>query len=443
MKKFIILLFCVLCAFPAGAQRQEDLSLPRPDSLQWFKDAKFGMFIHWGLYSLLEGSYNGHTLPDSSFPQGNSWYAEWIQPRLNIPFDEYRKLIHHFNPVDFDAEKWVLEAKNAGMRYFVITAKHHEGFALWDSKVSDFDIMQTPYKKDLLAQLVKACKKHGMKYGFYYSHWQDWEHPQGALPFWVGSRSDEEFEKYWQEKSLPQVKELIVNYDPDLLWFDTWDEENHITPQRRDELIRLVRKYSPKCLINGRICYFNPGDNIDFLEMHDNSYPKEILEKPWQTPATMQNSWAYHAKDYNWKTATRMLTYLVSNVSKGGNYLLNVGPKADGTFPVMATRRLREMGAWLLANGEGVYGTQPVAVKAPEGVILTCKETAGGKWVYAFLTRPIQDLTLDLTGAQSAEILETGMPLNFENRDGRLLVHIPDGQVDGCSLQVVKIKLAE
>ena len=173
-------------------------------------------------------------------------------------------------------------------------------------------------------RVVKACKKHGLKYGFYYSHWQDWEDPDGAMPFWYPWRPDEDFEKYWQRKALPQVKELIEKYDPDLLWFDTWGWDNHITPERRDELIRLVRTYSDKCLINGRICFSNPGENIDFLEMHDNSYPKEMLDKPWQTPATMQNSWAYHSKDYNWKPATRMLRYLVSNTSMGGNYLLNV-----------------------------------------------------------------------------------------------------------------------
>ena len=330
-----------------------------PEKVEWFKEAKFGMFIHWGLYSILEGTYNGHTMPDTTFPQGNSWYAEWIKPRLEVPDDYYNGLIKEFNPVNYDPDSWVREAANAGMKYLVITSKHHDGFALWDSDVSDFDIMNTPYKKDLIAPLVAACKKYGLKYGFYYSHWQDWEDPDGAMPYWYPWRPDEDFEKYWQRKSLPQVKELIEKFDPDLLWFDTWDWKTHITPERRDELIRLVRSLSDKCLINGRICYDNPGDNIDFLEMHDNSYPKEMLSKPWQTPATMQNSWAYHGKDYNWKPSSRMLRYLVNNTSMGGNYLLNVGPKADGTLPAPAIRRLREMVAWLGANGEAVFGAVP------------------------------------------------------------------------------------
>lgn len=442
MKKLLFALLCALYVLSGSAQKDPSLTLKNPDSINWFKDAKFGMFIHWGLYSVLEGSYNGHTMPDPSMPQGNSWYAEWIQARLDIPSAEYKKLAERFDPTRFDAEKWVLEAQNAGMRYLVITTKHHDGFALWNSKVSDFDIMQTPYKKDIIGQLVKACRKHGMKYGFYYSHWQDWEHPGGAQPNWKPVRSEEDFEKYWQEKSLPQVKELIVKYDPDLLWFDTWNEKCHINPARRDELIRMIRKYSPKCLINGRISFFNPGDNIDYLEMNDNNYPKGMLEKPWQTPATMQHSWGYHAKDYNWKSARDMLKYLIHNVSKGGNYLLNIGPKADGTFPLMATRRLREMGAWLLTNGEGIYDARPTTLKAPENVYLTQKEIGGKRFIYAFLTRPAETLELDLSDAASASILETGMPLKMDKRAGKTIIRIPANRTDPCSIQVVKIALS-
>ncbi len=336
-------------------------------------------------------------------------------------------------------ESWVREASNAGMKYLVITAKHHDGFALWDSDVSDFDITATPYKKDLIAPLVEACKKHGIKYGFYYSHWQDWEDPDGALPFWYPWRPDEDFEKYWQRKSLPQVKELIEKFDPDLLWFDTWDGDNHITPERRDELIRLVRTYSDKCLINGRICYTDPGENIDFLEMHDNSYPKEMLDKPWQTPATMQNSWAYHGKDYNWKPATRMLRYLVYNISMGGNYLLNVGPKADGTLPVPAVRRLREMGAWLGANGEAVYGTEPSSLKVDDkDVYLTEKTEGDEKNLYIFITEPKVSVTIPCALSKGCRSLETGQPLDLEANDGGTVIRIPENLFRDRSIVVLK-----
>ncbi len=443
-KQYLIcaLLAVIIAGCSEKKQVREDVSLKLPpEKVEWFKDAKFGMFIHWGLYSILEGSFNGHTMPDTTFPQGNTWYAEWIKPRLEVPDEYYNGLIHEFNPVKYDPDSWVREAKNAGMKYLVITAKHHDGFALWDSDVSDFDIASTPYKKDLLAPLVEACKKYGLKYGFYYSHWQDWEDPDGAMPYWYPWRPDEDFEKYWQRKSLPQVRELIEKFDPDLLWFDTWDWENHITPERRDELIRLVRTYSDKCLINGRICYTNPGENIDFLEMHDNSYPKEMLEKPWQTPATMQNSWAYHGKDYNWKPATRMLRYLVNNTSMGGNYLLNVGPKADGTLPAPAIRRLREMGAWLDVNGEAVFGSSPSGLQMPEGVYSTRKESSDGTCLYIFLTRPMTSLTVPAALSGDCKVLETGQPIEMSSADNETVISLPENLFKDDSIVVLKCRL--
>jgi alpha-L-fucosidase len=307
--------------------------------------------------------------------------------------------------------------------------------------VSDFDIAATPYQKDLIGPLVAACKKYGLKYGFYYSHWQDWEDPDGALPYWYPWRADEDFEQYWQRKSLPQVKELIQKYDPDLLWFDTWDGNTHITPERRDELIRLVRTYSYKCLINGRICYSNPGENIDFLEMHDNSYPKEMLSKPWQTPATMQNSWAYHGKDYNWKPASRMLRYLVNNTSMGGNYLLNVGPKADGTLPAPAVRRLREMGAWLDVNGEAVFGSEPSGLAMPEGVYSTCKETSEGKNLYLFLTRPMTSVTVPAVLAGECKVVETGQPVEMTVVEDETVITLPENLFKDDSIIVLKCRL--
>lgn len=440
MKNVILIVLLFLSNFFIKAQ-DNDLKLKDPNNLEWFKQARFGMFIHWGLYSVLEGSYKDRTMPDKSLPNGNSWYAEWIQARLNIPAEEYKLLVNQFDPVLFDVEKWVLEAKNAGMNYMVITAKHHDGFALWDSKISDYDIMQTPYKKDILAEFVKACKKHGMKYGFYYSHWQDWEYPGGALPNWCEKRSETDFEKYWQEKSLPQIKELLINYDPDLLWFDTWNEECHINPQRRDQLIGMIRKHSSKCLINGRISFFNPGDNIDYLEMNDNEYPKEMLSKPWQTPATMQNSWGFHAKDYNWKSTKEMLTYLIYNISKGGNYLLNIGPKADGTFPIMATRRLREMGAWLFANNESIYGTSPVNINLGDDVYLTQKKIGKEHYLYVFLTKPVSQIKLPFHESKATTVLETNRPLEGYMENGTFIVELPSDLFRDSSIQVLKIIL--
>ncbi len=439
---FIGLLTCLNLIYSQTVKLSLD-----PEKAEWFKEAKFGMFVHWGLYSMLGGEYDGTVLTPEvdkiKYPNGQTWYAEWIQMRLDVPSDVYKKLAQSFNPIDFDADAWIAEAKNAGMRYFVITAKHHDGFALWDTQVSDFKVTNTPYKKDIIAQLVEACKKYGIKYGFYYSHWQDWEYPGGAMPNWMPKVPDAEFEKYWQKKSLPQVKELLVKFDPDLLWFDTWDWETHITDKRRDELIALVRASSSKCLINGRISYNNPGDNIDFLEMHDNQYPDKILEKPWQTPATMVHSWGWHAKDYNWKSSSEMLGFLVNNVSKGGNYLLNVGPKPDGSFPLAAIRRLREMGAWLIPNGEAVYGTKPVKIESPEDIYFTQKTVGGKHYLYINISQASDHLVLPVnsTNIITCEILESGRPISFTNAGKNTNLELPKDIFRDCSIQVIKVEL--
>lgn len=445
IRKILIFILVLSCCSVFG---QNNSLLLNPQKAQWFKEAKFGMFIHWGLYSMLGGEYKGAVLTPAvdkkKYPHGQTWYAEWIQMRLGIPSEEYKALANSFNPVNFDADAWISEAKNAGMRYFVITSKHHDGFALWDTKVSDFKITNTPFKRDILAELVAACKKYGIKYGFYYSHWQDWEYPGGAMPYWHPKVSDADFEKYWQQKSLAQVKELLVNFDPDLLWFDTWDEETHITDKRRDELIALVRANSSKCLINGRISYTNPGENIDFLEMHDNQYPDKILEKPWQTPATMVHSWGWHAKDYNWKPSSQMLGFLVNNISKGGNYLLNVGPKPDGSFPVAATRRLREMGAWLLSNGEAVYDTSPVKMDVPDGIYLTQKSADNRYYLYISLSKPTEAFSLPISSSQikSCYVLESGMPVNYSKSEGQTRFEMPKTLFKDCTIQVIKVELS-
>lgn len=441
MRKLFLAIAVCCSLLPSMAQKEVSLKLD-PAQSQWFREAKFGMFIHWGLYSCFAGSYNGHTLPDTSLPNGNSWYAEWGEKRLEIPDEVYRGKVQEFSTPNYNPDEWARLAKEAGMKYLVITAKHHDGFALWNSKVSHFDVELTPGKKDLLAPLVKACKKYGLKYGFYYSHWEDWEHKGGAKPSWEKQPTDEEYQKYWEEKSLPQVKELLVNYDPDLLWFDTWGEEGTLlTPQRRDELIRLVRTYSKKCLINGRICYTNPGEDIDFLEMMDNEYPASLQDRPWQTPATMQHSWGYHAKDFNWKPTKQMLTYLVSNTSKGGNYLLNIGPKADGTIPVPAVRRLREMGAWLSANGEAVYGASPISIQVPDGVYLSQKTEGGKHLLYVFITKSMEQLTIPVTARGSISVLETGQPISYTQNGNAVSLSLPENLFRDSSIQVLKLEI--
>lgn len=444
----IIVLLFLFTSVALHAQEGKPSLCIDPQYVEWFKNAKFGIFVHWGLYSILGGEYNGTVLTPKvdkkKFPHGQTWYAEWIQMRLDVPQDEYQALAQTFNPVGFDADEWIRRVKDSGARYFVITSKHHDGFALWDSKVSPFNIMNTPFKRDVLAELVAACKKHGIKYGFYYSHWQDWEHPQGALPEWKTQRTDKEFEIYWRQKCLPQVKELLDNYDPDLFWFDTWGSEGvHITPQRRDELIALVRANSNKCLINGRIAFSNPGNNIDFMEMLDNSYPSDIQSKPWQTPATMVHSWGWHTHDYNWKTSYKMIEYLINNTSKGGNYLLNIGPKPDGTFPVPAIRRLREIGAWIYANNEAIYGAGPVNIKVDKGIYLTQKNAEGKNYLYISIAKAQEKISLPIETSEINEccILESGLPISYEASDTGTSFLLPGFLFEDAACKVIRLEL--
>lgn len=427
----------------AGATEKSET----PNRVDWFVEARFGMFIHWGLYSILGGSWNGHTLPDKSLPNGSSWYAEWAQKRLEVPRADYRALAQKFNPVEFDAEQWIRNAKQAGMRYFVITAKHHDGFALWDSNVSDYDLGSTPFKRDILGELAEACEKYDIKLGFYYSHWQDWEYKGGARPKWEKQPSSESFEKYWQKKSLPQVKELLQRYDPDLLWFDTWRNasKNHITPKRRDELIALVRKESPDCLINGRICYHNPGPDIDFLETGDNRHPAKGLGRPWQTPATMCRSWGWHANDPNWKSSGKMIALLAHNASLGGNYLLNIGPKPNGTFPSQALERLEDIGEWTAANSESIYGAKPVSATPSWGARYTRRVLGDGTHrLYIFLVDGPKRARLKLP-IQSSNItacmrLADKVPVACKSIDGGTLLTFKPGEENTIPVFYVDMK---
>jgi len=264
----------------------------------------------------------------------------------------------------------------------------------------------------------------------------------------VKQPSAAEFKKYWEQKSLPQVKELIEKFDPDFFWFDTWGSEGiHITAAYRDELIRLVRTNSKKCLINGRISYSNPGENVDFIELLDNAYSDRILSKPWQTPATINRSFGWHANDFAWKPSATMLENLLNCASKNGNYLLNIGPKPDGTFPAPAVRRLREMGAWLNANGEAVYETSyvPVEVDRNLGIYLTQKKENGKNYLYISIAKPTEKIELPIgirsSRMMSAYILETRQPVSFSQSDDHLDLTMPQNLSMDCSMVVIKMEM--
>jgi alpha-L-fucosidase len=322
----------------------------RPDAgghpaLPWFREARFGMFIHWGLYSIPAGEWNGQPIPG---------IGEWIMNRARIPVSEYERLTPRFNPVRFDAREWVDLAKRAGQRYLVITAKHHDGFCMYDSARTDYTIVRaTPFGRDPLKELAEECARQGIEFGFYYSQTQDWHHPGGDGNDWDQEMSRSDFDGYIEDYVKPQVRELLTRYGPIcLIWFDT---PRRMSPEQSRQLVDLVHELQPECLVNGRI-----GNGLgDYAEAGDNQVPGAAVGGEWETPATINDTWGFKRDDHNWKSTDDLVRKLVDIVSKGGNYLLNVGPTAEGVIPEPSAERLLGVGAWLERNGEAVYGCGP------------------------------------------------------------------------------------
>ncbi|MGJ8561356.1 MAG: alpha-L-fucosidase [Litorimonas sp.] len=326
-----------------------------------FNENTYGMFIHWGLYAQPAGVWKGERMEEGG--EGPK-VAEWIMRRKEIPRAEYAELATTFNPVDFDADEWAAIAKAAGMKYMVITAKHHDGFALYDSKVSEFDIIDaSPFGRDIIAELEAACRKAGLAFGVYYSHGSDWQDggdgglkdyaPENPPRTIFANRWDPApvtFDDYMQTKALPQVRELANNYELSQMWFDA----NNYTPARYSfQIYSDVYAANPEILVNSRL-----GSGFgDIGTPRDNEIPDNPLEGIWEGIATTNHSWGYKSYDNDWKTPTETLFWLVENVSKGGNFLLNVGPDGRGNIPPQTVENLSAVGDWLAVNGDAIYGT--------------------------------------------------------------------------------------
>ena len=322
------------------------------ERLEWWHAARFGMFIHWGLYSMLAGEWKGKKVRG---------IGEWIMHNLKIPIEEYEQLAPEFNPVKFDADAWADLALRAGMKYLVITAKHHDGFCMFDSPSNPYNIVkQTPFKRDPMKELAEACSKRGIKMCFYYSQAQDW-HADGGAGHWEEETDDkgwlhyqrppEDFQRYLDTVVKPNVKELLTNYGPvGLLWFDT---PVGITKEQSEDLRDYVHSLQPACLVSGRVGH----DVGDYGSLGDNEHPEGKVEGAWETPATLNDTWGFKTDDHNWKSLDFLIELLVNCASKGVNYLLNVGPDGEGVIPQPSVELLEQMGEWLERNGEAIYGT--------------------------------------------------------------------------------------
>ena len=322
----------------------QETKAERDQRMAWWREARFGMFIHWGLYAVPAGTWQGKQIPG---------IGEWIMNTGKIPVKDYGQLAARFNPVKFNADQWVSIAKRAGMKYIVITSKHHDGFAMFHSKASPYNIYDaTPFQRDPLQELAAACKKQGMRLGFYYSQCQDWHHPGGeACGGHWDKAQDGSFDDYLRTVAIPQVKEILTNYPLSVLWWDT--PTGAMTKERAEKLATLL-KLRPGLITNDRLGGGFPGDtNTPEQFIPATGYPG----RDWETCMTLNDTWGFKSYDTNWKSTATLIHNLADIASKGGNYLLNVGPTAEGQIPAASVERLAQVGRWMAVNGPSIYGT--------------------------------------------------------------------------------------
>ena len=436
--------FAVIVVGPLGQARAPSPPDPAKEKrLEWFREAKYGLFIHWGLYAVPAGVWNG---------KRSLGIGEWIMNRLTIPVRDYEKLASRFNPVKFNADEWVRVAKDAGMKYIVITSKHHDGFAMFKSNASAYNIVDaTPFKRDVLKELADAAARQGIRLGFYYSQSQDWHEPNGAGNTWdFGPDDKKDYDQYLRSKAEPQVKELLTGYGPvALIWFDT---PRMMTGDRSQRFAAIVRQLQPATLIDGRL-----GTEGDYRSTGDNVIPPQISTDAWEVPATINHTWGYRTDDTDWKSPGQITFKLVDIVSKGGNYLLNVGPTAEGLIPQPSQDILRTVGKWLQVNGEAVYGAGPTpfgeelgepsarGARDIRGDALVYQQiqwrvtTKPGKLYFTFFDEPRAPFQLPQmrNAAKRAYRLADGAPVEMKTENGRTALNVPRPILDPMATVVV------
>ena len=411
----------------------------REQRIQWWREARFGMFIHWGLYAIPGGVWK-----DKVHPTG---YSEWIMFDEKIPAKEYAQLAEKFNPVKFDAAAWTAIARKAGMKYMVLTAKHHDGFSMFQSALTPYNIVDaTPFKRDVTRELADACRSAGLRFGCYYSVDRDWFRPLGPgnrykqNNLWDYPESKQaDFDHYYESFAKPQVDELLAKYRPDILWFDGIDMMNDA---QIETIYRSIRKLRPECVVNSRIkgCRFPekiPPPHCDYISTGDNEIAGKVLGFEWENPGTLNTSYGFNQNDHNWVPAKEVVARLVEIVSKGGNYLLNVGPTPEGLIPQPCIDRLAEVGAWMDINSDAIYGTSPWKVSHEEAGTTPVRFTAKNNAVYAIcLAWPEQQVVIKALGKQmlgnqtivSVRMLGSKDEVKWNQNDDGLTLSVPTKQ---------------
>jgi alpha-L-fucosidase len=403
---------------------------PAPENLkarEWFQDARFGLFIHWGVYSVLED-------------------GEWVMNNKKITVAEYEKLPAQFNPVNYNPAEWVALAKAAGMKYITITSKHHDGFAMFDSKVSDWNIVtRTPYKKDPLKMLAEECRKQGVKLFFYHSQ-LDWHHPdyfpRGRTGLTAGRPDTGEWFRYLDFMDA-QLRELLTNYgEIGGIWFDGfWDKPK--ADWRLRKTYNLIHQLQPQALV-GANHHLTPFEGEDF-QMFEKDLPgfntagfneeSKIGNLPLETCETINNAWGYNAQDKKFKSTKALVHYLVRAAGYNANFLLNIGPRADGTIQPEFVERLKEIGVWMGKNGESIYGTRGGPIPPRDWGVTTRK----GNRVYLHLLK-LDDEVLALPKfgkIQSAALLRDGSKVEMLENNLGIMLRVPMSLRDPIDTVVV------
>ena len=413
--------------------------------MEWWDEAKFGMFIHWGLYAVPAGEYKGRKVEG---------IGEWIMNSLQIPIAEYEQFAPQFNPVKFDADEWVSIAKDAGMKYIVITSKHHDGFCLWDTKYTDWNIVSaTPFKRDILKELAEACEREGIRLGFYYSI-MDWYHPDAQSIFEPdynqgrGSGNvNPNFSRYIEEYMKPQLKELLTGYgDIGVIWFDGEWVPDYTTEMGKD-IYNYLRNIKPDLIINNRVDKGRQGmEGMDAEGDFAGDFGTPEKQIPatgmpglkWESCLTMNDTWGYKHFDHNWKSSETLIRDLVDIASKGGNLLLNVGPTAEGIIPDPSVERLKDMGDWLKLYGEAIYGADPSPVDRPEWGRYTVKDNLVYAHVFDWPANGELNVA-DINGIGVAWLLSDSgrSQLLFESKENGIVLQLPETAPDEIASVIV------
>ena len=417
---FTLTILTLLCPGVSSAQDKVESKVveskaDRDARMAWWREAKFGMFVHWGVYSVVGGKYKGNDLPNS---------AEWMMCRGKIPIAEYEQYAEQFNPTKFDADEFVGRAKRAGMKYIVITAKHHDGFAMFGSKHNKYNVVdKSPFGRDIMKELADSCQEQGLKFGFYYSQAQDWHRPGGFGNNWDKTIERVSSDEYVLNKAVPDVKQLLTDYGPiGIFW---WDTPRKMSRESFDALHSLT-SLQKETITNDRLGDDYPGDYKTF-ERH---IPQQApAGKDWEVCMPISGSWGYKIGDEKFKSTTKLIQNLVTISSMGGNYLLNVSPTGEGTLLPPALERLEAIGKWMDVNGDSIYGTGASPLGDLDWGKCTRKESNGKTTLYLHVFDWPADGKLVVPGLKNsiekASLLDGGGKLETEMMDSGVAVSLP------------------